>query len=122
MVAEVATQATSQAGLSLSETQLPVVVGSAFGELATTMAILRQLESEGGGVVSPTRFQSSVHNSAVGYLSIAHGNQAPGSSIAAGNDTVAMVLAEALSLLACQGGLVLAIVGDEALPAALKPA
>jgi hypothetical protein len=118
MAAEVATQAAAQAGLVLPDAQLPLVVGSAYGELATTMAILREVESE-DGVVSPTRFQSSVHNSAAGYLSIAFGNQAPATSIAAGNDTVAMVLVEAMTLLACQGGLVLAIAADEGLPAAL---
>jgi hypothetical protein len=115
MAAEVAAQAAAQAGVS--QAGLPLIVGSAFGELATTMSILRDLE--GDGIASPTDFQASVHNSAAGYLSIAHGNQAPCTSIAAGNDTVAMVLLEAVALLAAQGGRVLAVVGDEALPAAL---
>ena len=71
MVAEVGAQATEPAGASLAT--LPLVVGSAFGELSTTMDLLRDLE--GDGAVSPTQFQSSVHNSAAGYLSIAHGNR-----------------------------------------------
>jgi len=112
MVAEVAAQAAEQAGESLAT--LPIVVGSAFGELGTTMDILRDIE--GDGVVSPTSFQASVHNSAVGYLSIAHGNRLASTSIAAGDYTVAMVLLEAMSLLALRGGRVLAIVADEALP------
>jgi len=117
MVAEVAAQATEQARLSPSA--LPIVVGSAFGELATTMDILRDIA--GDGVVSPTSFQNSVHNSAAGYLSIAHDNRTASTSIAAGNDTVAMVLLEAMTILATRGGEVLAIVADEALPALLGP-
>jgi hypothetical protein len=117
MVAEVAAQATEQAGLSPAG--LPIVVGSAYGELATTMDILSDIA--GDGVVSPTSFQNSVHNSAAGYLSIAHENRTASTSIAAGNDTVAMVLLEAMTILATRGGEVLAIVADEALPALLGP-
>jgi hypothetical protein len=119
MVAEVAAQALEQAGVS--PRGIPVVVGSAFGEMATTVEMLVEMDGEGtgGGAVSPTRFHNSVHNSAAGYLSIAHGNQAPATSLAAGNQTVAMVLLEALTLLADRGGEVLAIVADEALPASL---
>ncbi|HTA20013.1 MAG TPA: beta-ketoacyl synthase chain length factor [Polyangia bacterium] len=117
MVAEVSAQAAEQAGASLAT--LPLVVGSAFGELATTMELLRDLE--GDGVLSPTQFQSSVHNSAVGYLSIAHDNRVASTSLAAGDDTLGAVLLEALTLLTLRGGRVLAVVADEALPAALLP-
>jgi hypothetical protein len=117
MAAEVAAQATEQAQLSLGN--LPMVVGSAFGELGTMMAILHAIE--GNESVSPTHFQGSVHNSAAGYLSIAHGNQVASTSIAAGNDTVAMVLLEAVTQLAARGGAVLAMVADEELPAVLVP-
>jgi predicted hotdog family 3-hydroxylacyl-ACP dehydratase len=115
MVAEVGAQAAEQGGASLAT--VPLVVGSAFGELATTIDILRDIE--GDGMVSPAQFQASVHNSAVGYLSIAHENRVAATSIAAGDDTVAMVLLEAMTLLALRGGQVLAIVADEALPAEL---
>jgi Beta-ketoacyl synthase, N-terminal domain len=117
MVAEVSAQAAEQAGASL--TTLPLVVGSAFGELATTMDLLRDLE--GDGMLSPTQFQGSVHNSAVGYLSIAHENRVASTSLAAGDDTLGAVLLEALTLLTLRGGRVLAVVADEALPAALGP-
>jgi len=116
MVAEVAYQATQEAGASLSS--IPIVVGSAYGELGTTMDILRDLAGE--GVVSPTQFQSSVHNSAVGYLSIAEGNRQPSTSVAAGDGTLAMVLLEAFACLAQRGGQVLAIVADEPTPAELR--
>ncbi len=117
MVAEVSAQAAEQAGASLMT--LPLVVGSAFGELATTMDLLRDLT--GDGVLSPTQFQSSVHNSAVGYLSIAHENRVASTSLAAGDDTLGAVLLEALTLLTLRGGRVLAVVADEALPADLVP-
>jgi hypothetical protein len=115
MVADVAGQACQQAGVSLAG--LPVVVGSAFGELGTTMEMLDELETS--REVSPFRFHNSVHNTAVGYLSIAHENRAPCTSLAGGDDTAAMVLQEATALLAFRGGDVLVVVADEVLPEAI---
>jgi hypothetical protein len=117
MVADVATQASEQAGVPLS--RLRIVVGSAFGELATLVAMLDERERD--GLLSPLRFQNSVHNSAAGHLSIANRNKAPAMSLAAGNDTVAMVLLEAMTLLALGGDEVLAIVCDEPLPPSIWP-
>lgn len=117
MVADVAAQASAQAGVLLSAPR--IVVGSAFGELATLLEMLD--EREGDGVLSPLRFQNSVHNAAAGQLSIAHRNRAPATSLAAGNDTVAMVLLEAMTLLALGGDEVIAIVADEALPQSIRP-
>jgi len=115
MVAEVAAQAAAQAGVSLS--RVPVVMGSAFGEMATTVEMLGEREQD--GTISPTRFHNSVHNSSAGHLSIAHKNTSFTTSIAAGNETVAMVLLEALTLLADRGGEVLVLVADEPLPTSL---
>jgi hypothetical protein len=119
MVAEVAAQASRQAGVDLS--RLQIVVGSAFGELATLVAMLDERERD--GVLSPLRFQNSVHNAAAGLLSIAHANKSPAMSLAAGNDTAAMVLLEAFTLLAQgpAGDGVIAIVADEALPQSIRP-
>jgi hypothetical protein len=117
MVADVAAQASAAAGLPLS--RLRVVVGSAFGELTTLVEMLEERERD--GLLSPLRFQNSVHNSAAGQLSIASKNKAPAMSMAAGNDTVAMVLLEAMTLLALGGDEVLAIVADEPLPGAIWP-
>ncbi|HEY2900229.1 MAG TPA: beta-ketoacyl synthase chain length factor [Polyangia bacterium] len=123
MVAEVAAQAAAQAGASLG--RMRVVVGSAFGELATTVEMLGELIDE--GALSPTRFHNSVHNSAAGALSIAHENKAPAMSLAAGNDTVAMALLEAMMIVRQSDGdgdsdLVLLIVADEPLPVVLGAA
>jgi hypothetical protein len=117
MAAEVATQASRQAGVALS--RLRIVVGSAFGELATMVSMLEERERD--GVLSPLRFQNSVHNAAAGHLSIAHTNKSPAMSLAAGNDTVAMVLLEAMTLLALGGEDVIAVVADEPLPQAIRP-
>jgi hypothetical protein len=117
MVADVAAQASAAAGVPLS--RLRVVVGSAFGEMTTLVEMLEERERD--GLLSPLRFQNSVHNSAAGQLSIASKNKAPAMSMAAGNDTVAMVLLEAMTLLALGGDEVLAIVADEPLPAAIWP-
>jgi len=117
MVADVAAQAAAQAGVPLSRAR--VVVGSAFGELATMVEMLDERERD--GVLSPMRFQNSVHNAAAGQLSIAHKNRAPATSLAAGNDTVAMVLLEAMTLLALGGSEVLAVVADESLPQSIRP-
>ena len=112
MVAEVGTQAAEQAGVSLQG--LPLVMGSAYGELVTTMEMLNELQAD--QPLSPFRFHNSVHNTATGYLSMATDSQAPATALAAGNDTVAMVLQESLALLADRGGAVLALVADESLP------
>jgi hypothetical protein len=117
MVADVAGQASEQAGMPLS--RLRVVVGSAFGELATLVEMLEEREKD--GLLSPLRFQNSVHNTAAGHLSIAHKNRTPAISLAAGNDTVAMALLEAMTLLALGGDEVLAIVADGPLPQAIRP-
>jgi hypothetical protein len=117
MVADVAAQASAQAGVALS--RLRVVVGSAFGELATLVEMLEERERD--GLLSPLRFQNSVHNSAAGQLSIAHKNKTPAMSLAAGNDTVAMGLLEALTLLTLGGEEVIAIFADEPLPQSIWP-
>jgi len=117
MVTDVASQASAQAGVPLA--RLRVVVGSAFGELTTLVAMLDERERD--GLLSPLHFQNSVHNAAAGQLSIAHGNKTPSTSLAAGNDTVAMVLLEAMTLLALGGDEVIAIVADEPLPQSIRP-
>jgi hypothetical protein len=117
MVSEVAAQAAAQAGLPLAGPR--IVVGSAFGELGITVEMLGEWVD--GGVLSPIRFQSSVHNSAAGALSIAHGNTAPAMALSAGNDTVAVALLEAMMLLRDGAGEVLVVLADEPLPGAIAP-
>ncbi len=77
---------------------LPLVFGSVLGEIDTTVTLLDMM-GDADGELSPLRFQTSVHNAAVSTLAIACGNTANTTAIAAGADTLAMTLLEALGLL-----------------------
>lgn len=118
LVAEVAAQAAGQAGVGLAGLRL--VLGSALGEIASAAEIIASFRGE-GGLPSPTRFHNSVHNTAVGYLSIAAGNRLGASALAAGPLTPAMALLEAAAQLEEADGPVLLLLADEALPAPLRP-
>jgi hypothetical protein len=118
MLANVVAQATRAAGVDPGK--LPYVFGSAYGEMHTTLALLEQLWTS-QGVLSPAKFQASVHNTAAAQLSIALGNRAFSTSLAAGHDTVAAVLIEARAWLARHPGQVLVACADEAPSEALQP-
>jgi hypothetical protein len=96
---------------------LPTVHGSAFGEMVTTRALLDQIPDPNG--LSPAKFQSSVHNTAGGQLSIATGNRAFSTALAAGDETVAMSLLEAQAFVALHGGSIAVLVADEEASSAL---
>jgi hypothetical protein len=113
MISEVATSATQAAAVELAH--VPLIVGSAYGEMETTSQLLTMM-SEGDGTLSPARFQSSVHNAAAGLLSITTGNQGFSSCLAAGDATAAALLFEAQGWLAEHGGDVLVILAEERLP------
>ncbi len=91
--------------------ELPTVHASAFGEMATTVSLLGQIGDPNG--LSPAKFQSSVHNTAAGQISIATDNRAFSTALAAGDETVAMALVEALGFLALHGGSIAVLISDE---------
>lgn len=96
----------------------PLVFGSAYGEMATTMQLLEMQDSTGQS--SPLRFQHSVHNTAAGILSIATQNAGFSTSVAAGMDTTAMTLLEGMVVLQHAGlSEVAVLVADEASTSAL---
>ncbi len=97
---------------------VPIITGSAYGELGTTLTLLDQLAED--GVLSPAKFQASVHNAAAGQLSIATGNRSYSTSIAAGRATVAMGLVEAVTFLSVRGGEILLLAADEEAPTRLR--
>lgn len=74
-----------------------VVYSSRHGELERNYRILHALAT--GQSVSPTDFAMSVHNSAVGNLTITARRAIVSSSISAGLDTFQQALCEVLSLL-----------------------
>jgi hypothetical protein len=114
MLAEVVCVAATEARASLA--QMPLIIGSAYGEMETTLQLL-QMMCIGDGALSPARFQASVHNTGAGHISIAAAAKGFSTSIAAGESTSAAVLSEAHAWLATQGGQVLVAVADETLPA-----
>ncbi len=99
---------------------IPTIWASAYGEIDNTVALLEMMR--GQGMPSPTRFHNSVHNTASGTASIALGNTAFSSAIAAGPETVAMGFAEAGAWLATHGGELCLVCLDEPPPAPFAPA
>lgn len=96
-----------------------VIFASAFGEIATAEALLREAFDADGS--SPARFRNSVHNTASGLLSISTHNQLSSTALAAGWDTVGMALYEASAELAHDAERVLLVFAEERVPLALSP-
>lgn len=92
-------------------TRVATVFASAWGETAILMELLEQVAA-GEAELSPIRFAGSVHNAASGQVSIAAGNRSFTTSLAAGDDTVAMALQEAIGLLATGWAEVVVVFGD----------
>ena len=97
-----------------------VVTGSAYGETETAIVLIEGHLNDPSGV-SPARFAASVHNTAAGLVGIATGNVAPATAIAAGEQTFAMALVEAIASVRTTGSEVAVLVAEQALPAALAP-
>lgn len=110
-------QALHAAGLT--GTAMPIVFGSAWGEIHIALQQLEMMMIDDGHV-SPVVFKNSVHNTATGVLSIALANRAMSTAIAAGPLTTAYALMEAQMQLEEGHDHVLVIVGDEALPPSLQ--
>jgi hypothetical protein len=119
MVAEAVTQAAAEAGLELA--RVPLVLGSALGEIGIARTMLGEFR-EGEGLPSPTRFHNAVHNGPAAYVSLATGNRGFSTAIAAGRETPAAALLEAAGLLAERGGAVLVVLADEPPPDPFAPA
>ncbi len=98
---------------------VPTIYASCFGEMETTLKLLDQMDEE--PVLSPIRFQGSVHNTASGRISLETKNRAFSTALAAGPATFAMALLEAQAWLTCHGGEILVLVAEEELPPRLDP-
>lgn len=108
-----ATEACRRAGRSPAD--LPSVFACVGGEIQVTDALCIEL-AKPDGLISPTAFHNSVHNTAAGYWGIVHGCVRPASALAAGHETVAMALVECWAWLATRGGAILLVCYDEAWP------
>lgn len=92
----------------------PCVFASQHGELKRTTSLLRGIAT--GELMSPTAFSLSVHNSSIGLRSLVYGDRSAGTAIAAGEQTLAMGLIEALGQLSAGATSVLMVYADEELP------
>jgi 3-oxoacyl-[acyl-carrier-protein] synthase-1 len=121
MFAEVIGQIAENGSVDLAT--VPIVFGSAYGEVSTMVRLLAELEGE-RVLLSPLKFQASVHNTAAGVLSIETRNRAFSTSVAAGRYTAAMALLEAIAWLGVHGGEAIVALADEAtvaFPAPRRP-
>ena len=98
-----------------ADTLYPTVFSSRHGELHRSHALLQDLAA--GEPLSPNAFSLSVHNTASGLNSIATGNRAPSTALAAGRDTLAAGVIQALCQLGDGAEAVILVHADECAPA-----
>jgi len=110
--------AQAAAAAAVDRAEIATIFVSAWGETSALQELLDQLHGEEGSL-SPIRFSGSVHNAASGHVSIAAGNRNFTTSIAAGWDSVAMGLCEALGLLHAGQAEVIAVFADIDAPSPL---
>jgi hypothetical protein len=95
--------------------QVPVVFASRWGEIATTLKLMRQCHDE--GEMSPAGFSASVHNAAPGAFSLLMKNRAPYTAIAARSRSREMGWLEATSM----RGRVVFVYAEEDTPEFYRP-
>ncbi len=101
------------------ENTWPTVFSSRHGELHRSHGLLSELARE--EPLSPNAFSLSVHNTASGLNSIATGNRAPSTALAAGKDTVAAGVIEAVGRIQAGAECVLLVHADERMPEFYRP-
>ena len=95
---------------------LPVVFASRWGEIGTTVKLMRQFHAE--GEMSPAGFSASVHNAAPGAFSLFTRNRAGYTAVAARAGTLAAAFLEALA----HRTRLLFVYAEEATPEFYRPA
>jgi hypothetical protein len=118
MMAEVVQQVLQESGTRPSD--LPLITASANGEIQITEQLLEMMNSQ-KGVLSPARFQNSVHNAAAGQLCIATENRLYSTALSAGQDTLFAALIEAVAWLGVEGGETVVAVAEESPISCLNP-
>jgi hypothetical protein len=76
--------------------EIPVVFASRWGEIGTTVKLIKQFHSE--KEMSPAAFSTSVHNAAPGMMSLKESNHATYTAIAASEDSLKNGFVEALAM------------------------
>jgi 3-oxoacyl-[acyl-carrier-protein] synthase I len=107
-------QALGPAARPLDRTKSALILGSAYGEMATSLELLGELSRRERP--SPLRFQASVHNTALGLLTQVLENRSYATAIAAGASSFAMSLLDACCYLRTRGGDAVVLAADEAGP------
>lgn len=87
------------AAAELASPEVPVVFGTAIGEIVPTTRFQGRLYTEGPERASPLAFQNSVYNAPAGHLSIALGLTALSETLAAGGATGLAALLRGMTLL-----------------------
>lgn len=87
------------AAAELASPGLPVVFGTAIGEIVPTTRFQGRLYTEGPDRASPLAFQNSVYNAPAGHLSIALGLKELSETVAAGGATGLSALLRGMTLL-----------------------
>lgn len=98
---------------------VPTVFCSRHGDVARALALLNNVADH--EPMSPTNFGLAVHNANAGLFSIARGDRASHSAVAAGPGTVEHGVIEACSLLHQGAARVLLVVYDSRLPEVYAP-
>lgn len=99
----------------LSWTQLPLVWGTAMGEVAPSTSFLDRILTNDDGRGSPTAFQNSVYNSTPGHVSMVLGMRGLSETVCAGQVSGLAALHRGLSLLRSHEA-VLVAVGEDLCP------
>ncbi|HJN76070.1 MAG TPA: beta-ketoacyl synthase chain length factor [Myxococcota bacterium] len=100
------------AAADLAAEDVPVVFGTAIGEIVPTTRFQDRLYTEGPDRASPLAFQNSVYNAPAGHLSIALGLRSLSETVAAGGATGLSALLRGMTLLR-QHDEVLVIAADD---------
>ena len=79
-----------------TDSELPVVFASRWGEIGVTIKLMQQFHAD--GEMSPAGFSASVHNAAPGAFSLLTKNHAPYTAIAARDRSLEAGLLETLAL------------------------
>lgn len=95
--------------------EIPVVFASRWGEIGTTVKLMRQCHDD--GEMSPAGFAASVHNAAPGVFSLLTKNRAPYTAIAARSRSREMGWLEATSM----KGRVVFVYAEEDTPEFYRP-
>ncbi len=99
---------------------LPMVHGTAMGEVVPSSAFLDRMFLEGPDRASPTSFQNSVYNATSAHLSLVFGLRGPMETLSSGMASGLLALSRGMEWAERRQSPVLVVVGDDRNPTTLK--